>query len=186
MSRDRLIASFALLALVSVLVSPRSLPAQAPESPLFPVQGQTEKQPDAESEAAGLSADEMEQVKIWRRSYDVQPPALAPDDPRHPRNDPRYADLRPDDLPATECLKDTVERFVPYAQANIAPMIRAGKRVIITAHGNTLRALLKYVDKIADDEIAELNIPTGIPMVYELEDDLTPIRHYYLGDAQAI
>jgi 2,3-bisphosphoglycerate-dependent phosphoglycerate mutase len=123
-----------------------------------------------------------EQVKIWRRSYDVRPPELAPDDPRHPRNDPRYRELHPQDLPATECLKDTVERFLPYAQENIAPLVRAGKHVLIAAHGNTLRALVKYVDRIPDDEIAGLNIPTGIPLVYELDDELSPIRHFYLGD----
>jgi len=127
-----------------------------------------------------------EQVTLWRRSYDVRPPALTPDDPRHPSHDPRYADAPPKELPVTECLKDTVERFMPYAQENIAPKIRIGKRVVIAAHGNTLRALVKYVDQIPDDKINELNIPTGIPLVYELEDDLSPIRHYYLGDPEKV
>jgi 2,3-bisphosphoglycerate-dependent phosphoglycerate mutase len=127
-----------------------------------------------------------EQVALWRRSYNVPPPPLTPDDPRHPSHDPRYADIPPKELPATECLKDTVERFMPYAQENIAPKIRIGKRVIIAAHGNTLRALVKYVDQISDDKINELNIPTGIPLVYELEDDLSPIRHYYLGDPEKV
>lgn len=127
-----------------------------------------------------------EQVTLWRRSYDVRPPALTPDDPRHPSHDPRYAGVPPKELPLTECLKDTVERFMPYAQENIAPKIRTGKRVVIAAHGNTLRALVKYIDQIPDDKINELNIPTGIPLVYELEDDLSPIRHYYLGDPEKV
>src|SRR5262249_55279763 len=127
-----------------------------------------------------------EQTGIWRRSYDVRPPALAPDDPRHPRFDPRYAKLRPEELPATECLKDTVERFLPYWHETIAPRIRAGERVLIAAHGNSLRALVKYLDGISDDAIVGLNIPTGIPLVYELEDDLRPIRSFYLGDPAAV
>ena len=127
-----------------------------------------------------------EQVKIWRRSYDIRPPALAPDDPRSPRNDPRYADLKPNEIPLTECLKDTVDRVLPYWNQTIAPAVRAGKRVLITSHGNSLRALVKYLDRISDDAIVGLNIPTGIPLVYELNDDLTPIRHFYLGDPAAI
>ncbi len=123
-----------------------------------------------------------EQVKLWRRSYDVRPPALAPDDPRHPRFDPKYGDFYPEDLPATECLKDTIARFLPYAQENIAPAVRAGKRVIIVAHGNTLRALIKYAERISDEEITAVNVPTAIPLVYELQDDLKPVRNYYLGD----
>jgi len=126
-----------------------------------------------------------EQVKLWRRSYDVPPPALNWDDPRHPRHDTKYAGLHPWDLPATECLKDTLERFTPYAQEKIGPAIRAGKRVLLVAHGNTLRGLIKYADRIPDEEIAELNIPTGVPLVYELEDDVQPIRRYYLGDEEA-
>ena len=128
----------------------------------------------------------MELTHIWRRSYDVRPPALTVDDPRHPSHDPRYASLRPEDLPLTECLKDTVARFLPIWHETIAPAVRAGQRVLIAAHGNSLRALVKYLDNIPDDQIVGLNIPTGIPLVYELTDDLTPIRHYYLGDPDAI
>jgi len=128
----------------------------------------------------------IEQVKLWRRSYDVPPPALTPDDPHYPGKDPRYASLRPKEIPLTECLKDVVARFLPYWHETIAPALREGKRVLITAHGNSLRALVKYLDKIPDEEIVELNIPTGVPLVYELEDDLTPIRNYYLGDPEAI
>jgi 2,3-bisphosphoglycerate-dependent phosphoglycerate mutase len=127
-----------------------------------------------------------EQTGIWRRSYDVRPPALTADDPRHPRFDPRYAGLRPEELPATECLKDTVERFLPYWHDTIAPRIRAGDRVLIAAHGNSLRALVKYLDAISDEDILGLNIPTGIPLVYELQDDLSPIRSFYLGDPAAV
>ena len=127
-----------------------------------------------------------EQTQLWRRSYDVRPPALAPDDPRHPRVDPRYATLRPDQLPATECLADTVARFLPYWHDTIAPRIRAGERVLIAAHGNSLRALVKHLDGISDEAIVGLNIPTGIPLVYELEDDLKPIRSFYLGDPAAV
>lgn len=122
-----------------------------------------------------------EQVQIWRRSYDVCPPALTKDDPRYPGNDPRYADVPEGDLPLTECLKDTVERFLPYWHEEIEPLLKAGKRVIISAHGNSLRALVKYLDGISDEEIPKLNIPTGVPLVYELDDNLRPIRHYYLG-----
>ena len=125
-------------------------------------------------------------VKLWRRSYDVQPPALTPDDSRYPGDDPRYADLTKEELPLTECLKDTVERFLPYWYETIAPAVRDGKRVLIAAHGNSLRALVKYLDKISDEDIVGLNIPTGIPLVYELEDNLTPIRSFYLGDPEAV
>jgi 2,3-bisphosphoglycerate-dependent phosphoglycerate mutase len=125
------------------------------------------------------------QTKIWRRSYDIPPPALAPDDERHPSRDPRYADLKPIELPLTESLKDTVARFLPYWHDTIAPTIQSGKRVLIAAHGNSLRALVKYLDNIPVAEIVELNIPTGIPLVYELNDGLTPLRHYYLGDPAA-
>ncbi len=128
----------------------------------------------------------MEQVQIWRRSYDIRPPALTPDDPRYNGKDPRYADLRPGEIPLTECLKDTVERFLPYWHETIAPAVKAGRRVVISAHGNSLRALVKYLDHVPDDVIVGLNIPTGIPLVYELRDDLTPIRSYYLGDPEAV
>jgi 2,3-bisphosphoglycerate-dependent phosphoglycerate mutase len=127
-----------------------------------------------------------EQVKIWRRSYHIRPPALSADDPRSPRNDRRYADLKPNEIPLTECLKDTVDRVLPYWNETIAPAVRAGKRVLIASHGNSLRALVKYLDKISDDVIVGLNIPTGIPLVYQLNDDLTPIKHFYLGDPAAI
>lgn len=128
----------------------------------------------------------MEQTQIWRRSYDVPPPPLTLDDPRHPRFDPRYREVSLEELPATESLKDTVQRFLPYWQQYIAPAILAGKQVLIVAHGNSLRALVKYLDSISDQEIVGLNIPTGIPLVYELTDDLRPLRHYYLGDAEEI
>jgi 2,3-bisphosphoglycerate-dependent phosphoglycerate mutase len=125
------------------------------------------------------------QTKIWRRSYDIPPPALDRDDERHPSRDPRYRNLRAADLPLTESLKDTVARFLPYWHETIAPTIRSGKRVLIAAHGNSLRALVKYLDNIPESEIVELNIPTGIPLVYELDADLRPVRHYYLGDPKA-
>jgi 2,3-bisphosphoglycerate-dependent phosphoglycerate mutase len=125
------------------------------------------------------------QVKIWRRSYDIPPPALSPDDPRHAGKDPRYAGLSPSEVPLTESLKDTVERFLPYWHDVIAPSIQSGKRVLIAAHGNSLRALVKYLDNISDKDIVELNIPTGIPLVYELDEQLTPRRHFYLGDEKA-
>jgi len=125
------------------------------------------------------------QVKIWRRSYDIPPPPLTPDDPRHPSRDPRYAKLNPKNLPLTESLKDTVARFLPYWHETIAPAIASGTRVLIAAHGNSLRALVKYLDNVPDQEIVELNIPTGIPLVYELDDDLAPTRHFYLGDPAA-
>lgn len=128
----------------------------------------------------------LEQTNIWRRSYDIPPPPLTPDDPRYPGRDPRYAALTPDELPLTECLKDTVARFLPYWHATIAPVVKSGQRVLIAAHGNSLRALVKYLDNVADDEIVGLNIPTGIPLVYELDDDLKPLRHFYLGDPEAI
>jgi 2,3-bisphosphoglycerate-dependent phosphoglycerate mutase len=127
-----------------------------------------------------------QQVKIWRRSYDVPPPPLTQDDPRWPGHDPRYADVAPEDLPVAECLKDTVARFLPWWHAEAAPTIKSGKRVIIAAHGNSLRALVKYLDNMSDEAIVELNIPTGIPLVYELDDDLKPITHYYLGDPEAV
>ena len=127
-----------------------------------------------------------EQVLIWRRSYDVPPPALEESDPRYPGADPRYRGLGPGELPRTECLKDTVARFLPYWHESIVPAVRAGKKVIIAAHGNSLRALIKYLDTISDQEIVGLNIPTGIPLVYELDDRLKPIRHYYLGDPEAV
>ena len=123
-----------------------------------------------------------EQVLLWRRSYDVPPPALGRDDPRHPRGDPRYAGLADAELPLTECLKDTVARFLPYWSETIAPKVREGGRIIIAAHGNSLRALVKYLDAVSDEDIVGLNIPTGIPLVYEFDAGLRPVRHYYLGD----
>jgi len=125
------------------------------------------------------------QTKIWRRSYDIPPPPLTVDDPRHPSRDSRYASLSPNELPLTESLKDTVARFLPYWHETIAPSIISGRRVLIAAHGNSLRALVKYLDGISETDIVELNIPTGIPLVYELDSDLKPIKHYYLGDAAA-
>ena len=125
------------------------------------------------------------QVKIWRRSYDVPPPPLGPDDERYLGNDPRYASLEGGQFPAAEALKDTVERFLPYWHQTIAPAIRSGRRVLIAAHGNSLRALVKHLDTVSDSDIVELNIPTGIPLVYELDEQLKPLRHYYLGDAAA-
>ena len=124
------------------------------------------------------------QVKIWRRSYDVPPPLLELDDDRHPRFDPRYASLTPEQLPATESLKITLERVLPYWHATLAPVIQSGQRVIIAAHGNSIRALVKYLDDISDAEITELNIPTGLPLVYELDENLKPIKNYYLGDPE--
>lgn len=127
-----------------------------------------------------------EQVLVWRRSYDIPPPSLEKNDPRSPRNDPRYKDLSDGELPLAECLKDTVERFLPYWHETIAPVVRSPKRVIIAAHGNSLRALVKYLDNIPDDKIVGVNIPTGLPLVYELEDDLKPVRSYYLGDPEEV
>lgn len=127
-----------------------------------------------------------EQVKIWRRSYDTRPPALEKADERYPGNDPRYKDLSDDELPLTECLKDTVARFVPYWENTIAQSIKAGEKVLITAHGNSLRALVKYLDNVPESEIVELNIPTGIPLVYELDENLKSIKSYYLGDPEEI
>ncbi len=127
-----------------------------------------------------------EQVLIWRRSYDIRPPALTRDDDRYPGFDLRYQDLKREDIPLTECLKDTVDRFLPYWNKTIAPQIQSGKRVIIAAHGNSLRALVKYLDNVSDKDILNYNIPTGAPLVYELDDDLKPIRNYYLGDQAAI
>lgn len=124
-----------------------------------------------------------EQVLLWRRSYDAPPPALERRDPRYPGGDPRYAGLAESEVPLTECLKDTVSRFLPYWSEKIAPEVRRGRRVILAAHGNSLRALVKYLDGIGDREIIDLNIPTGIPLVYELDSQLKPVRHYYLGDA---
>jgi len=126
-----------------------------------------------------------EQVHIWRRSYDTRPPLLDEHDERFPGHDPRYAGLSDRELPRAECLKDTVARMLPYWHETIAPTVSSGKRVMIVAHGNSLRALVKYLDTIPDQEIPGLNIPTGIPLVYELHDDLTPVRHYYLGDPEA-
>jgi 2,3-bisphosphoglycerate-dependent phosphoglycerate mutase len=140
----------------------------------------------------GLNKAEMaaqygdEQVLIWRRAYAIAPNPIALDDPRHPRFDPRYAKLTPQQLPATECLQDTVARVLPFWDETIAPSIRAGRRVLVSAHGNSLRALIKHLDNVSDDDIVHLNIPTGQPLVYELDKDLRPIRHYYLGDPAEI
>jgi 2,3-bisphosphoglycerate-dependent phosphoglycerate mutase len=140
----------------------------------------------------GLNKAEMaqkygeEQVHIWRRSYDVQPPALETTDERYPGKDPKYKSLDPKDVPVTECLKDTVARFLPYWHESIVPELRRGRKVVISAHGNSLRALVKYLDNISDEEIPHLNIPTGVPLVYELGDDLKPQKHYYLGDTDKI
>ena len=125
------------------------------------------------------------QVKIWRRSYDIPPPPLSRDDERYAGRDPRYRNARPEDVPLTESLKDTVARFLPYWHGTIAPAIVSGQRVLITAHGNSLRALVKYLDNVPDAEIVELNIPTGIPLVYELDEKLRPVRRFYLGDPDA-
>jgi 2,3-bisphosphoglycerate-dependent phosphoglycerate mutase len=127
-----------------------------------------------------------EQVLVWRRAYDIAPPALAADDERYPGTDPRYAGLSADDLPLTECLKDTVDRFLPYWHESIAAEVRAGKCILIAAHGNSLRALVKYLDDVSDEAILKMNIPTGMPLVYELDDDLKPIKNYYLGDEEAV
>jgi 2,3-bisphosphoglycerate-dependent phosphoglycerate mutase len=140
----------------------------------------------------GLNKSEMaakfgeDQVKIWRRSYDVPPPALTPDDERYPGRDRRYASLSKEELPLTECLKDTVARFLPLWHESIAPRIKTGQRVVIGAHGNSLRALVKFLDNISDADIVELNIPTGMPLVYELDADLKPIKSYYLGDPEKV
>ncbi|MFX1504327.1 MAG: 2,3-diphosphoglycerate-dependent phosphoglycerate mutase [Promethearchaeota archaeon] len=127
-----------------------------------------------------------EQVLIWRRSYDIPPPALKTSDPRYPGNERKYADLTSDEIPLTECLKDTVARVLPYWHDTITPTIKLGKRVLISAHGNSLRALVKYLDNMPDEEVVKLNIPTGVPLIYELNEDLKPISHYYLGDAEKV
>ena len=126
------------------------------------------------------------QVKIWRRSYDIRPPALTPDDPSWPGKDARYKSLSASELPATECLKDVVARFMPLWKGTIAPTILRGERVLVAAHGNSIRAMVKYLDNVSDADIVELNIPTGVPLVYELNDDLTPVSHRYLGDPEAV
>ena len=139
----------------------------------------------------GLDKTEMvekfgeEQVKIWRRSYATPPPALSVDDERHPSRDRRYAGMKPEEIPVSEALKDTVARFLPFWHEQIAPSIRAGQRVLIVAHGNSIRALIKYLDNISDEDIVGLNIPTGIPLVYELDQEMKPIKNYYLGDQEA-
>lgn len=127
-----------------------------------------------------------DQVLIWRRSYDTPPPALEKSNPHYPGNDPRYGGLSDKELPLTECLKDTVARFLPYWHETILPAIQSGKKVIIAAHGNSLRALVKYLDEVSEDEIVQLNIPTGMPLVYELDAALKPIKHYYLGDPEQV
>jgi len=127
-----------------------------------------------------------EQVLTWRRSYDIPPPALKKTDPRYPGKDPRYQDMDKKDIPLTECLKDTVNRFLPYWHKTIMPALKDNKKVLVAAHGNSLRALVKYLDKVSDKEIVSLNIPTGIPLIYELDKNLNPLKHYYLGDAEQI
>jgi 2,3-bisphosphoglycerate-dependent phosphoglycerate mutase len=127
-----------------------------------------------------------DQVKVWRRSFDIPPPVLDKSDPRFPGHDRRYADLQAQELPLTESLKDTIARFLPYWHETLAPAVRSGKRVLIAAHGNSLRALVKYLDHISDDAIVGVNIPTGVPLVYELDDDLKPIKNYYLGDPDEV
>ena len=127
-----------------------------------------------------------DQVKVWRRSYDIPPPALEETDPRLEISNPRYAGMQPAEFPRTECLKDTVARFLPYWHGTIAPAVKSGKSIIIAAHGNSLRALIKYLDNVSDKDIVELNVPTGQPLVYELDADLKPIKSYYLGDQEAI
>lgn len=127
-----------------------------------------------------------DQVKIWRRSYDVPPPVLEEDDERNPAKDPRYKNLKKEELPLTECLKDTVARVIPYWEKEIAPAIRSGKRVIVAAHGNSLRALVKFLDEISEEAIISLNIPTGMPLVYELDENLKPLKRYYLGDPEKV
>jgi len=140
----------------------------------------------------GLNKSEMAakygeaQVLVWRRSYDIRPPELEKADPRYPGHDPRYKDLERCQIPTTECLKDTVDRFVPYWKDTIEPQIRAGKKVLIAAHGNSLRALVKYLDDVSDEEIVHMNIPTGLPLVYELDDNMRPLKHYYLGDPEEV
>ena len=127
-----------------------------------------------------------EQVLVWRRSYDTPPPPLEANDPRSERGDIRYAKLPPEQIPLTECLKDTVARVLPFWNESMAPAIRSGRRIVVAAHGNSIRALVKYLDGVSDSDIVGLNIPNGIPLVYELDDDLKPLRHYYLGDAEAV
>ncbi len=136
------------------------------------------------SETAEKYGDD--QVLIWRRSYDTQPPALEVTDERYPGKDPRYAELSKDELPLAECLKDTVERFLPYWHETIAPTIKSGKKVLIAAHGNSLRALVKYLDDVSDEDIVSMNIPTGMPLVYELDENMKPTNRYYLGDPEAV
>jgi 2,3-bisphosphoglycerate-dependent phosphoglycerate mutase len=127
-----------------------------------------------------------EQVFKWRRSYDVRPPALADEDPRYPGKEPRYSSLNKNELPTTESLEDTVNRFLPYWHSEISQRVKEGRKIIISAHGNSLRALVKYLDKVSDDKIPELNIPTGIPLVYELDRDMNPVKHYYLADEETV
>ncbi|NHJ24192.1 MAG: 2,3-diphosphoglycerate-dependent phosphoglycerate mutase [Candidatus Lokiarchaeota archaeon] len=140
----------------------------------------------------GLRKDEMaaevgeEQVLIWRRSYDIKPPALKTTDPRYPGDDPRYKDLNYEEIPLTESLKDTIDRFLPYWHDTIAPSVKKGRKVLISAHGNSLRALVKYLDNVSEEEIVSLNIPTGLPLIYELDENLKPLNHYYLGDPEEV
>jgi len=137
------------------------------------------------NKSATASTYGSDQVHLWRRSYDVRPPELSPEDDMYPGHDPRYRDMDDKDIPRAECLKDTVERFLPYWHEAIVPALKKGKRVIISAHGNSLRALAMYLDELSKDNVVNLNIPTGIPLIYELDDTCKPFRHYYLGDPEA-
>ncbi|KAJ3431683.1 phosphoglycerate mutase [Anaeramoeba flamelloides] len=138
------------------------------------------------NKAKTVEEEGLEQVMIWRRSYSTPPPKLTKEDERYPGNDPLYADLNEDDLPLTECLKDTVERALPFWNETIVPSIKKGKKVIVAAHGNSLRAICKYLDDMSEEEICKLNIPTGVPLVYELNEEMKPIKHYYLADEEAL
>ena len=164
----------------------------AMDCPWLPVHGSWRLNERHYGALQGLNKSEMakqygdEQILIWRRSYDIPPPALAADDPRSERSDRRYAGLAPEQIPLTECLKDTVERVMPFWRESVEPALASGKRVLIVAHGNSIRALVKYLDGISDTDIVGLNIPNGIPLVYELDQQLQPVRHYYLGDAAAV
>lgn len=164
----------------------------AMDCPWLPVHGSWRLNERHYGALQGLNKSEMakqygdEQILIWRRSYDIPPPALAADDPRSERSDRRYAGLAPEQIPLTECLKDTVARVMPFWRESVEPALASGKRVLIVAHGNSIRALVKFLDGISDADIVGLNIPNGIPLVYELDKQMQPLRHYYLGDAAAV
>ena len=164
----------------------------AMDCPWLPVHGSWRLNERHYGALQGLNKSEMakqygdEQILIWRRSYDIPPPALAADDPRSERSDRRYAELAPEQIPLTECLKDTVARVMPFWRESVEPALASGKRILIVAHGNSIRALVKFLDGISDADIVGLNIPNGIPLVYELDKQMQPLRHYYLGDAAAV